>query len=104
MDQLVETLHIAAMAVVTWGNLGLGVWCIVLGRQRGLVIGLLLAWVLLSTVLFVFGFVFFGHDFRPPAYVNWVGWIWIVLGVGLFGYLCRVLLPDGTNSSNRRHG
>lgn len=90
------------MAVATWGNLGLGVWCIVLGRQRGLVIGLLLGWVLLSTFLFVLGFVFFGHDSHPPAYVNWIGAVWLVLGIGLFAYLFRVMLPDRANSSN--HG
>jgi drug/metabolite transporter (DMT)-like permease len=63
---------------------------------------LLLAWVFLSTFLFFLGVAFFGHDFHPPAYVDWGGFVGIMLGIGLFGYFFRVMLPDHINSSNSR--
>ena len=91
------------MAVAIWGNVLLGLCCIVLGRKRILVSGLLLGWFLLSACLFVLGFAFFGHDFDPPAYVDWIGWVWLTAGIGIFGFLFRVLISNRSSATNENH-
>ena len=103
MDHLIETLQFAAIFLVTWGNLLMALWCIARGRKRGLVIGLILAWTIFSTCLFVLGFGLFGHDSNPPAYVDWIGGIWMVSGIVLFGNLFRMILPDRASASSEGH-
>ena len=101
MNLLIEIIVYLALSLALWGNAIFGVWCLLRKRRRVLVASLLLSWYTLSFTLFVAFFGLYGHS-RPPAFVEWLSGIYLVLGVALCLFLFRLVLAGSNEPTDTR--